>query len=110
LIKHLEKKNLIYVKPSEHFILFHFVSEFVDAKSKDEVRELNNLLYKYPREEYYASPELKSFVENGYRTNEEILNYKLLEKAKGESKLLFIVSIILIIISFGTVIVSNLLN
>jgi hypothetical protein len=52
LCKFLEKKNLIYIKPSDHFILFHFVSDFVDSKSKHEVRELNNLLYKYPREEY----------------------------------------------------------
>lgn len=107
LIKYLEKKNLIYIKPSEHFILFHFISDFVDAKSKDEIRELNNLLYKYPREEYYASPELKSYVDNGYKTNEEIITLKTIEEARGKSKLLFIISIILLIISFSTIILSK---
>ena len=107
ICKYLEKKNLIFVKPSEHFILFHFVSDFIDSKSKDEVGELNNLLYKYPREEYYASPELKSFVENGYKTNEELLNLKLLEEAKGKSNILFYVSIILILISFAVLIITK---
>lgn len=67
ICSYLEKESLLFKKSSDNFINFHYIAESTDAKSKDELRELNSLLYKYPRDEYYPSPELSDFIKNNYK-------------------------------------------
>lgn len=106
LISFLEKNNLVFVKHSENFILFHFVADYVDAKSKDDVRELNSLLYKYPRDEFYPSPELEDFVKNNYILKDDVYRNALLKDNKKYFSLIFLISILLIILAAAAVIFS----
>ena len=106
LISFLEKNNLVFVKHSENFILFHFVTDYVDAKSKDDIRELNSLLYKYPRDEFYPSPELEDFVKNNYILKDDVYRNALLKDNKKYFSLIFLISILLIILAAAAVIFS----
>ena len=76
----LVKENLVYKKSSENFINFHFTADFTDSKSKDDIHNLNSLLYKYPRDEYYPSPELADFIKNGYQLSGKNLTDKYVKR------------------------------